>query len=193
MSTYDERPRIVYAASRLACGLASRLARGLACACLAAALLLSAGCGASPESVAEDAAVRFLERSFEDLDAYVAQGQRAEFRDWLAEFQGRLADPQEPDMVALAGMNVEVRRAAAGLLEEDLEHALVRLDLDLELTPGAQGRDVPPFLAGSNQAVTLRLLRAKGTLDVALVKEQGRWRVDVASTTDLWEAGFADW
>ncbi len=154
------------------------------------AVAFTAGCGVSPEGVAEEFVTRFAERSFEDLDKYVAADQRAEFRDFLAEYQAGLAAPENPGQAMLSAMVLDVDDVDTKLVSEDKTSARVRLELDLDVKGPAKGE---PFLDTPNQAVRIEKVSAEGSLDMMLVKEKGRWMVDVMATAELWEKAMSDW
>jgi hypothetical protein len=154
------------------------------------AVAFTAGCGVSPEGVAEEFVTRFAERSFEDLDKYVAADQRAEFRDFLAEYQAGLAAPENPGQAMLSAMVLDVDDVDTKLVSEDKTSARVRLDLDLDIKGPARGE---PFLDTPNQAIQIEEISAEGSLDMLLVKEKGRWMVDVMATSELWDQAMAKW
>jgi len=157
-----------------------------------AVLALATGCGVSPEGVAEEFATRFAERSFENLDKYVAADQRAEFRDFLAEYQAGLADPRNPGQKMLADMVLSIQDVEAEMIVENETTAKVRLLLEVEAEGAAQGSDAP-FLDTPNQAFRITEATATGSLDIMLVKEKGRWMIDLMASAELWEDDFDEW
>ena len=148
------------------------------------------GCGVSPEGVAEEFVTRFAERAFENLDKYVAADQRAEFREFMAEYRDGLDNPRNPGQEMLAAMVLSVEDVESEVVSEDETSARVRISLEVEAVGPVKDA---PFLDTDNKAILINEASAEGSLDIMLVKEKGRWMVDLMATSDLWDEALKFW
>ena len=168
----------------------SRAAGCLALLLLPVLLLGLGGCGVSPEGVAEEFVSRFAEHQFENLDHYVAADQRAEFREFLAQYQAALQEPKGPGQELQSRMVLDIDGIESEVVSEGEQTARVRLNIELDIQGPDKGL---PFLTTPNQALAVTRATAEGSLDVMLVKEKGRWMVDVLASTQLWDEALNLW
>lgn len=150
-------------------------------------LPLLSGCGASPDGVVEDFLTRVGDVRLEGVEGLAARAQQADVRQAVADFRARIGGGDPALTRVFNGLAMRLADVSCETLGQNGTQARVKAELSLRLT--ANDKD---FLGAPNGAVGLREVRAEGWLVFDLVKEEGRWRIDLAASERNWREAFQE-